>query len=138
MHHKQVSNVLLENFMNVHRPILCKGFFHLKKASIQLRKPYSCRNNQMGFIHLSLLCVLLQGQSWISPLGKAGKVPHTAAGVCTAPQEDGQELFEVRQRGSGKDFDNILEFWLLENNSQESLPADWGPDKHRKAPWFGT
>lgn len=50
-------------------------------------------------------------------MGKAGKVPYMAAEVCTAPQEAGQELFEVRQRGSGKDFGNTIEFWLLENNS---------------------
>lgn len=70
----------------------------------------------MGFICLSLFHVLLQGQSWISSVGEAGKVPH-AAEVCRAPQGAGQELFEVRQRGSGKDFGNILELWLLENNS---------------------
>lgn len=50
-------------------------------------------------------------------MGKAGKVPYTAAEVCTAPQEAVQALFEVRQRGSGKDFGNIIEFWLLDNNS---------------------
>lgn len=38
MHHKQVSNVLLENFMNVHRPILCKGFFSPEKGLYLAKK----------------------------------------------------------------------------------------------------
>lgn len=71
----------------------------------------------MGLTRLTLFHVLLQWQSWISSLGKAGKVPDTAAEVCRAPQEAVQESFEVRKRGSGKDFGKIIEFWLLENNS---------------------
>lgn len=61
-----------------------------------------------------------------------------ATEVCRAHYKTVEELFKVRQRGSGKDCSNIIRLLLLENNNQEILPDDWGADKHGKTPWFRT